>query len=130
MKGPEQSLAHRRWIINVRGVATIVPSPGDIVYGLVYELTASDKRSLDTYEGSGYKILHFPIDLVPKDDPTNRHSVNSLIYIDTKRNIEGEPREEYIHRMNMAIIDALKEGIPADYIDKYLRRFIPEELDN
>jgi gamma-glutamylcyclotransferase len=118
----------RRWIINDRGYANIIPSPGDIVYGLVFELTASDERSLDIYE-SAYEKLYIPIDLVPKNDAVNRRSVESLIYVDVKKKREGEPVEEYIYRMNMGIRDALKEGIPAGYIKKYLRPFIPE-LDN
>ena len=116
----------RRWIINDRGYANIIPSPGDIVYGLVFELTASDKRSLDTYEGLAYERLYLPVDVVAKDDVANTRSVNSLIYIDVERKTESEPVNEYIRRMNMAIIDGLKEGIPGDYIEKYLRPFIPE----
>jgi len=116
----------RRWIINDRGYANIIPSLGDNVYGLSFELTTEDESSLDNYEGSTYKKLYFPVDLVPKDDVENGRSVKSLIYVDVKRKTESEPKEEYIYRMNMGIIDALKEGIPADYIEKYLRPFIPE----
>lgn len=116
----------RRWIINERGYANIIPSPGDIVYGFVFELTAADKRSLDEYESSTYERLYLPIDLIPKDDAANRRSVKALIYVDVERKRECKPLEEYIHRMNMGITDALKEGIPADYTTKYLRPFIPE----
>jgi gamma-glutamylcyclotransferase len=116
----------RRWIINDRGYANIIPSPGDIVYGLVFELTASDERSLDNYESPSYKKLYIPIDLVPKNDAVNRRSVESLVYVDVERKREREPVEEYIYRMNMGIRDALKEGIPAGYIEKHLRPFIPE----
>ena len=117
----------RRWIINDRGYANIIPSPGDIIYGLVYELTASDEGSLDRYESSAYTKLHIPVDLVPKNDAANQQSVKTLIYVDVQRKREREPVEEYIYRMNMGIRDALKEGIPAPYIKKYLRPFIPED---
>ena len=120
----------RRWIINDRGYANIIPSPGDIVYGLVYELTPSDESSLDKYESSTYEKLHIPVDLVPKDDAVRRRSVESLIYVDVERKKESKPVEEYIYRMNMGIRDALKEGIPASYINKYLRSFIPELVEN
>jgi gamma-glutamylcyclotransferase len=119
----------RRWIINDRGYANIISSPGDIVYGLVFELTASDERSLDKYESSSYEKLYIPVDLVPKNDAVDKRSVESLIYVDVERKKEREPVEEYIYRMNMGIKDALKEGIPAGYIEKHLRPFIPE-LDN
>ncbi|KAF8809055.1 hypothetical protein BYT27DRAFT_7163404 [Phlegmacium glaucopus] len=120
------SLSDWRWIINDRGYANIISSPGDIVYGLVFQLTAKDESSLDNYEGSTYEKLYFPVDLVAKGDVSNRRSVKSLIYVDMERKTESEPVKEYIYRMNMGIIDALKEGIPADYIEKYLRPFIPE----
>ena len=121
----------RRWIINDRGYANIIPSPGDIVYGLVYELTASDERSLDKYEGSTYTKLHIPVDLIPKNDADDRHSVQSLIYVDVERKKERrEPVEEYIYRMNMGIRNALEEGVPAPYIKKYLRPFIQELVEN
>lgn len=121
----------RRWIINERGYANIIPSSGDIVYGLVFELSASDERSLDRYEGSTYEKQHIPIDLASKNDVVNSHSVKSLIYVDVERKTERRhPVEEYIYRMNMGIRDALKEGIPASYIKKYLRPFIPELAEN
>jgi gamma-glutamylcyclotransferase len=119
----------RRWIINDRGYANIIPSPGDIVYGLVFELTASDEKSLDGYESSTYEKLYFSIDLVPKVDAANRRSVKALIYVDVERKKESKPVEEYIYRMNMGMRDALQEGIPAEYIEKYLRPFIPELHD-
>lgn len=120
----------RRWIINDRGYANIIPSPGDIIYGLVFELTASDERSLDKYEDSAYEKLYIPVELVPKNDAINMRSVKSLIYVDIERKRECAPVEEYIYRMNMGIGDALKEGIPADYIKKYIRPFIPELVEN
>ena len=120
----------RRWIINDRGYANIIPSPGDIIYGLVFELTASDERSLDNCESSTYKKLYIPVDLVPKNDAVNRRSVEALIYVDVERKRESKPVEEYIYRMNMGMRDALKEGISDDYIKKYLRPFIPELAEN
>ena len=139
-KGSDQSLsvkiqeAHsldRRWIIYERGYANIVPSPGDIVYGFVYELTASDERSLDNYESSAYTKLYIPVDWVSKkNDAVDKNSVKSLIYVDVEGKGEGQIVEEYIYRMNMGIRDALEEGIPASYIKKYLRPFIPDPVEN
>ena len=120
----------RRWIINDRGYANIIPSTGDIVYGLVYELTPSDESSLDNYESSTYEKLYIPVDLVPKNNAVNERSVECLIYVDVERKKESKPVEEYVYRMNMGIKDALKEGIPASYIKKYLRPFIPELAKN
>ena len=116
----------RRWFINNRGYANIILSPGDIVYGLVYELTASDEKSLDGFECPAYEKFYFPVDLTSSGGAANKRSINSLVYVDIEKKLEGEPVKEYIYRMNMGIKDALKEGIPADYIKKYLRPFIPE----
>lgn len=44
-----------------------------------------------------------------------------LLYIDRKRTGVDELREEYAVRMNKDILDALKVGIPAAYIDKGMR---------
>lgn len=63
---------------------------------------------------------------MPKDDVQKRRSVKSLIYVGVKRTTPNKPLEEYIYRMNLGIIDALKEGIPAYYIEKYLQPFIPK----
>ncbi|KAL2016977.1 hypothetical protein VTK56DRAFT_2811 [Thermocarpiscus australiensis] len=56
--------------------------------------------------------------------------VEMLVYIDLKRDEGGhEPRAEYVHRMNMGIRDALREGVPQAYVDRVLRRYIPPEED-
>lgn len=52
----------------------------------------------------------------------------ALVYVDFLRVEESEPKTEYIYRMNLAITDALNEGVPEDYIEKYLRPFIPDQL--
>jgi hypothetical protein len=49
-----------------------------------------------------------------------------LVYIDRKRNQGGHaPRAEYVHRMNMGIRDALREGVPRGYVEGVLREYIP-----
>ncbi|PPQ91404.1 hypothetical protein CVT25_014292 [Psilocybe cyanescens] len=119
------SLANWRWIINERGYGNIVPSPGDIVYGLMYELSRRDEHDLDIYEGETYQKQIIPVNFTGTSDSPAEGIVRSLIYVDVERKSDGSPRKEYIYRMNMGIADALKEGVPADYIDKYLRHFIP-----
>jgi cation transport regulator ChaC len=91
----------------------------------MYELTAQDVQYLNTYEGSHYERQTIPVKLINKEDLHHKHAVESLVYVDVERKSESQPMKEYIHRMNMAIADALQEGIPSDYLDKYLRAFIP-----
>ena len=124
-------MSDRKWIINIRGYANIIPSPGDVVYGFIFELTPEDRRALDKYEGVEYERKSILIDLI---DVTDLHAgsgkkLNSLVYVDVERLSESHPKKEYIHRMNMAIDDALKEGVPNDYIDRYLRPFIPAPVN-
>jgi len=40
---------------------------------------------------------------------------------------EGEPWEEYVHRIKMGINNAAARGFPRWYIDKYFRGYIPPE---
>ncbi|KIM48745.1 hypothetical protein M413DRAFT_437922 [Hebeloma cylindrosporum] len=116
-----------KWIINVRGYANIIPSAGDIVYGLLFELTEQDVRYLNRYEGTQYQRQTISVELINKEDLQSKRAADSLVYVDVERKSESQPKKEYIYRMNMGIADALQQGIPSDYIDKYLRPFIPSK---
>lgn len=111
-----------KWIINNRHVANIIPSPGDIVYGMIYSLTPKDEEALDGFESVPYAYVKNIFEVEMADG----EKVDSLVYVDVKRLDEDTPRAEYVGRMNYAISDALEKGIPKDYVDKYLRPFIPE----
>ena len=91
----------------------------------MYELTEQDVHNLNRYEGNQYERQTIPIELVNKEDRQFKNAVESLVYVDVERKSESQPKQEYVYRMNMAISDALQEGVPSDYIDKYLRPFIP-----
>jgi gamma-glutamylcyclotransferase len=121
----------RKWIINICGYATIIPSKGDVVYGLMYELTAEDESKLDRYERvpDSYIKQILPIDFAGDEaygDVGKGKVIDALVYVDVLRLTEGEPKSEYIYRMNMAIADGVEKGIPHEYFDKYLRPFIPQ----
>ena len=98
------------------------------MYGLLYEITPEDEIALDGYEGYpvSYKKEIADIKVVSADESDN--TVKAIVYID-KRKKEGAPKEEYIERMNYAIADALEEGVPDEYIQTYLRKFIPIATD-
>lgn len=53
-----------------------------------------------------------------------------LVYIDRNRTTDHKPKDEYIYRINRGIEDGLKAGIPKDYVDQALRRFIPEKVSD
>ena len=110
-----------KWMINTRGVANVLRSPGDFVYGFVYSLTPEDEEKLDGFESAGknyFKQIHH----VERQDDCGSEC---LIYVDLKSVEPGAPRLEYIDRMNFAIRDSEQMGIPEHYIQHYLRPFIP-----
>ncbi|MFC7737567.1 gamma-glutamylcyclotransferase family protein [Roseomonas sp. GCM10028921] len=50
-EGEPVALPGWRFIINQRGVATLVPDPAEQVWGLLWQLTPACERTLDRYEG-------------------------------------------------------------------------------
>jgi hypothetical protein len=118
------------WIINQRGYANVIPSSGDYVYGFIFELSPNNEASLDIYEEATRiydKRIH-PVQ--PRTDPgdgetATKNTIDALVYIDTVSTSPDVPKTEYIHRMNMALQDGLKNGVPQSYINKYIRPFIP-----
>jgi gamma-glutamylcyclotransferase len=75
-----------------------------------------------------YPRFHFysPHNLTPPTDPPTK-SHDMLVYIDRQRTTPDVPRKEYIYRMNQGISDAIKLGMPQDYVDGAIRRFIPQQ---
>ncbi|KAI9696104.1 MAG: hypothetical protein M1836_005935 [Candelina mexicana] len=131
------ALHNWRWIINERGYATVVPSKGGIVYGLVYKLTEDDEEALDVNEGvSTGAYVKRTLDIVlfaeasGGDVDAEGRMIEGLVYVDEARTEESTPNEEYVHRMNMGIGDALKKGVPKWYIQTFLRPFIRDEPTN
>ena len=128
-------LASYRWIINGRGYANVVPSQDnhDVVYGLIYNLTAVDETDLDINEGVPYAYTKETMAVefwASKDrakvDVTQQGEIrNMLVYIDRKRTKDAKPKEEYVHRMNRGIADAVAMGVPSNYVEDVMRPFIP-----
>ncbi|KAI4142444.1 MAG: hypothetical protein L6R39_004938 [Caloplaca ligustica] len=129
-----------RWIINSRGYANIVEcrDPSSEVYGLVYRLTAVDEARLDVNEGVpvAYTKEMMRADLWPCEDvkgvgvgvaESSGLQKELLVYVDRDRTVDDKPKNEYVHRMNMGIKNALDKGVPQHYIDSVMRTFIPVE---
>ncbi|GLB34706.1 putative AIG2-like family protein [Lyophyllum shimeji] len=129
-------LSKWKWIINSAGYANVIPSQDDIVYGMIYTLTADDEIKLDGFEGvpHDYHKRVLPVKFFGREDPSATDEgkiIQALVYTDVERLNEGPPRTEYIYRINQAVKDAIQEGIPKEYFEKYFRRFIPaEEIKN
>lgn len=116
----------------MHGYANVIPSEGDIVYGMIYELTADDEDKLDGFE---LVPIHYikrilAVEIIHNEGSLlaiEKKNIDALVYVDVERVIDGPPKEEYITRINMAVADAMQKGIPKDYIDKYVRPFIPAQ---
>jgi gamma-glutamylcyclotransferase len=108
-----------KWIINSRGVATIISSPADHVWGTVLLLHDYDKKILDGKEGPRYIQCHLPVDI----KGVKRSPRPVLIYIEFNEEF-GLPRTEYVGRLKNAMIDGLAKGIPQAYFDKYWLPFL------
>ncbi|KAJ3541355.1 hypothetical protein NMY22_g3916 [Coprinellus aureogranulatus] len=127
----DQFPLNRKWIISENGYANIVASPGDYVYGLVYELSEADEAHLDRSEGVPYnytkELLSVEFALVDECLPEERAKVvrQVMAYVNRERTVPGEAWEEYIGKVNNGILDGVKYGIPEGYVEKYFRPFIP-----
>lgn len=135
-----------QWIINDRGYANVVQvSTGsgsgykNVVFGLVYSLTAADEARLDKNEGVpvAYTKERLSCDFWSSDGSHKKvdtyqppeKSIDMLVYIDRKRVTPDAPRKEYIYRMNRGIEDGVKMGVPEKYIREVMRKFIPEDTE-
>ena len=105
-----------RFIVMVDGYASVVPSPGQKVHGVLWRLTTRDIGALNAYESlqSGlYKRGMLPV-LV------DRVHINALVYLGHTPD-EGKPRPGYIDQ----VIEAAREhNLPKPYIEE-LRRWAP-----
>ncbi|KAF2235615.1 hypothetical protein EV356DRAFT_430731, partial [Viridothelium virens] len=141
-------LKNYHWIINKRGYANVVEittsssssnadNEKDVVWGLVYTLDKKDEAQLDKNEGvpKTYTKEMIEVEFWEKGEEGKALNIRKkpetrkmLVYINrTLTSGDFKPKEEYVHRMNMGIADALKEGVPRKYVEKVLRHWIPEE---
>ena len=109
----------RKWIINARGVATIIPSPNDYVWGTVLLLHEHDEQKLDNAEGINYVKSILPVQAVGMKFKTP----SVLIYID-KNTTPGRPRPSYVLKLQKAMEDGKEKGIPQSYFDTYWKPFL------
>jgi gamma-glutamylcyclotransferase (GGCT)/AIG2-like uncharacterized protein YtfP len=102
-------LSGYRWIITCRGYASVVQSSDDDVWGVVYRISAQDESRLDRWEGISYQKQSLPVIVEEKE-------LSCLVYVDKCTTI-GTPKDEYIHRMKLALKDT---NLPANYVERYL----------
>jgi gamma-glutamylcyclotransferase (GGCT)/AIG2-like uncharacterized protein YtfP len=104
-------LNNYRFLINERGVASIAICEGRVVHGLVWDISESDERSLDRYEGVAkgfYRKTDLPVVL------QGCRSLDALVYI-AASDTEGRPRTGYMEKIISA---AGTLGFPPDNLEE------------
>jgi len=90
---PNYKLVFTDWSRQWRGgVATIKRFSGEKVLGAVYEITDSDLRRLDKYEG--YPQSYSRIKVIVFDD--NNQPIEAMTYIKAGQLKEAPPSKEYL----------------------------------
>lgn len=83
----------RGWRLTFRCVADIEPHPGGRVYGALWNITHSDRRSLDRYEGYPN---HYGIRRVRVEVPGRRWRM-PLVYVMVNRDEHTPPSYHYLN---------------------------------
>ncbi|PPJ58517.1 hypothetical protein CBER1_07161 [Cercospora berteroae] len=124
------------------------------VWGLVYRLEPKDERRLDVNEGVAHGAYSKEwiecefwttsseravredtahslsyVDEGRPDTSKKPGKADMLVYINRENVREGKIKEEYVYRMNKGIGDAVKEGVPKEYVEQVLREWIPDVED-
>lgn len=96
------------FLCNTRGVASIEPSPGNSVYGVIWKLTQEDEAFLDLFEGvnGGWYTKEY---LMVSQEDARREC---LVYI-ASNNTKGKGVRDYLETI---VSDCKGYGFPEDYI--------------
>jgi gamma-glutamylcyclotransferase (GGCT)/AIG2-like uncharacterized protein YtfP len=104
-------LPRHRFIINSRGVATVVPDPASTVKGLLWKISREDERSLDRHEGvvKGAYRKAFTEVVVPDGS-----KVRALFYV-AADSTPGKARPGYMEKI-VSAAEACR--LPKAYVDQ------------
>ncbi len=109
-------VAGYRFLINERGVATIVQDPVSEVHGGIYLITDSEAATLDRCEGVGSGCYEKKtLEVTTAGNKTRE----CLVYIDS-RATPGPPRDGYLDTILRGACDC---GLPPEYIE-FLKTFV------
>ena len=67
------------------------------------------------------------LDKTARDSFSEKEKLSVLAYVDEYRRGPSVPKEEYVDRMNRGIREAISLGLPQSWIDKIVRKFIPQQ---
>lgn len=117
------SLKDRKMVFNKRskdgsGKANLVESPGNVTWGVLYEINAQDLDTLDKIEG-GYTRVAVRLQVPDGDD------VEAVTYVSEDLTNDSRPYRWY---KKLLLAGAREHNLPQEYI-AYLEGF-PVKLDN
>ena len=103
------SLPAHAFLINTRGVATVIPAPNQVVHGVLWEISPADESNLDRYEGVASGLYRKDIARVRATDGTDK---DALIYLASDVR-PGQARSGYME----GVLEAAERGrLPETYI--------------
>ena len=107
-----------RFALDEAGVATILPTQGDHVEGLLWSVTPADIKRLDRYEGIA--VGCYRKEMLPIDD--YRPGCEALVYLSNRDLTPRRERSGYMERIIQAAVD---HQFTKPYI-QMLRTFCPD----
>ncbi|CAK1361519.1 hypothetical protein CB0940_03117 [Cercospora beticola] len=120
-----------KWHINDTGFGNIVPSKGDHVYGALVFLSPRDEAGLDESEGVPwlYQKHSLEVERINADGSASGQKVQVTTYVDVERTEDGVIDRGYVVWIVKAIREASAIGMPKEYVEKYLRPWLPESTE-
>ena len=116
-----------------RGVGNLLPSPGEMVFGVAYRITGAEAERLDATEGVPRAYRRVSIDV----ETTDGASLAAFTYLSSYRREGRKPSERYLE---LLLRGARHHGLPAAYVrslaeleralderERQLRLFAPHE---
>jgi hypothetical protein len=101
-------LADHRFVITGDGYASVAPSPGRMVYGVLWRITLRDRATLDAWEnvpGGLYRVVTLPV----------RHegALKPALVYQARPKGEGRPKPGYIE---LVVAAAREWNLPEPYV--------------
>ena len=97
-----------------RGVADVIPSPGRRVVGALYEVSKSDLKKLDRFEGHPYIYERQEVTVI-----SNLQKVDAIIYVMKPEFLPKVPNEDYYKRILTGYYDW---GLTEDHLSLAVKR--------
>lgn len=91
----------------------------DLVGRRVVEILESDAWKLQQSLAQGLATVDPSI-------PGRTKTASALVYASSRYVEEGIPRDEYVDRMNLGIMDAIKFGVSENYVQRCVRPYVPD----